>query len=84
MAHLWLWLTWGALLVLSIVFVTTTASAHTRTVSYQVQPGDTVWSISRHVAPAIDPRTTTEQILSINHLANTVIYPGEILQVPGN
>ncbi len=48
------------------------------TQQYIVQPGDTLYLISRAYG------TTVETIMSQNNLSSTVIYPGQVLQVPGN
>jgi LysM repeat protein len=48
------------------------------TQQYTVQPGDTLYLISRAYC------TTVDAIMSQNNLSSTVIYPGQVLQVPGN
>jgi N-acetylmuramoyl-L-alanine amidase len=46
------------------------------TQQYTVQPGDTLYLISRAYC------TTVDAIMSQNNLSNTVIYPGQVLQLP--
>jgi hypothetical protein len=49
--------------------------------SYRVKPGDTLWSIAaRHYAG--DPREAIYCIAKRNHLAASVIVPGERLVLP--
>ncbi|MCL6576664.1 LysM peptidoglycan-binding domain-containing protein [Kyrpidia sp.] len=46
--------------------------------AYTVKPGDTLWKIAQahHVSVA--------QLMQVNHLTSTWIYPGQNLQIPGN
>jgi LysM repeat protein len=51
------------------------------TVYYTVKPGDTLWSIAAgHYAG--DPRDAIYRIAHRNHLAGSVIVPGEQLVLP--
>ncbi len=47
-----------------------------------VQPGDTLWSISRQYMPDTDPRLGVEWISRVNGLDGAIIRPGDILNVP--
>lgn len=47
-----------------------------------VQPGDTLWSISRQYMPDTDPRLGVEWISRVNGLDGAIIHPGDILNVP--
>lgn len=47
-----------------------------------IRPGDTLWDLSRQVAPKKDPRATVDRIVDHNHLATSVIHPGTALWVP--
>lgn len=47
-----------------------------------VRPGDTLWGISRAIAPRADPRDTIGRIVHRNRLATTWIMPGDALWVP--
>jgi nucleoid-associated protein YgaU len=57
----------------------TTSSA---TASVIVQPGDTLWSVAKSVAPQDDPRATIERIATLNNLDTRVLSPGQTLVVP--
>ena len=47
-----------------------------------VQPGDTLWSISKKYMPEIDPRIGVEWVSRANRLQGTIIHPGDVLNVP--
>lgn len=47
-----------------------------------VQPGDTLWGISRQYMPEVDPRLGVEWIYRVNGLDSAIIRPGDILNVP--
>lgn len=61
----------GTVASLSIAF-TAHASAYT------VQQGDFLWKI------AVANKTTVDQIVKLNGLSSTEIYPGQVLQLPDN
>jgi Tfp pilus assembly protein FimV len=54
------------------------------TVTYTVEPGDTLWSIARRVAPGRDPRPVVDRLIQANHLGGglqagqqlTIVLPG--------
>jgi len=50
--------------------------------SYQVQPGDTLWSIAAERYTGADVREKVGEIERANGLASPVIVPGEVLKVP--
>lgn len=54
------------------------------TVSYIVEPGDTLWKISQKFNPdqLIDRRKHIYQIRKFNKLDSAVIYPGQEILVP--
>jgi LysM repeat protein len=63
----------AAVLVLMLVTVALVSAA-----TYIVQPGDTLWRISRQFG------TTVDAIVQANHIANpNLIYVGQILEIPG-
>ena len=47
-----------------------------------VQPGDTLWSIARSVAPDEDPRAVVDAIVDLNGLHSVDLMPGAELQLP--
>jgi nucleoid-associated protein YgaU len=49
--------------------------ARPRVLTHVVQPGDTLWSIARSVAPNTDPRPVVDAIASSRH--NAPLVPGE-------
>jgi LysM repeat protein len=56
---------------------TTTAVQHAT-----VQPGDSLWSVARRVAPDNDPREVVEQIRRLNDLTSADIQVGQQLLLP--
>lgn len=52
-------------------------------VTYTVQQGDTLWSISREITPEDrDLRYTIREIEEVNDLQNSTIKVGQVLTVP--
>ena len=47
-----------------------------------VQPGDTLWSVSRRLAPHRDPREVVEQLQRLNHLSSSGLQVGQQLLLP--
>ena len=47
-----------------------------------VQPGDSLWSVARRVAPENDPREVVEQIRRLNDLTSAEIQVGQQLLLP--
>jgi LysM repeat protein len=47
-----------------------------------VRPGQSLWTVAADADPDVDPRVVTQEIIQLNALAGTVIYPGELLWVP--
>jgi hypothetical protein len=50
--------------------------------SVVVEPGDTLWSIAREVAPQEDTRAVVDALSEVNGLGDTVLIPGQVLQLP--
>ena len=50
-------------------------------VHYVVEPGDTLWSIARRVAPGRDPRPVVDAMVEANHL-HSGLQAGQELSVP--
>jgi Tfp pilus assembly protein FimV len=50
-------------------------------VHYVVEPGDTLWSIARRVAPGRDPRPVVDAMVEANHLHGG-LQAGQELSVP--
>ena len=52
-------------------------------ITYTVQPGDTLWSISKEITPdSRDLRYTIQEIEEVNELQNCTIRVGQVLTVP--
>jgi len=49
-------------------------------VVYQVQAGDTLWTIASKLAPAKDPREIIDSIMKSNHLGSPTIIPGQTIR----
>ena len=47
-----------------------------------VQPGETLWSVARRIAPANDPREVIAQIQRINDLESSSLRVGQQLLLP--
>ncbi|HEU0132192.1 MAG TPA: LysM peptidoglycan-binding domain-containing protein [Mycobacteriales bacterium] len=47
-----------------------------------VQPGETLWSIARRVAPEADPRATVARLTRLNDLGARPIVAGQRLVLP--
>jgi nucleoid-associated protein YgaU len=50
--------------------------------SVVVEPGDTLWSIARQVAPEEDTRAVVDAIEDVNELDSTLLVPGQVLHLP--
>jgi nucleoid-associated protein YgaU len=50
--------------------------------SVVVEPGDTLWSIARALAPQEDVRAVVDALTEANRLEGTVLIPGQVLRVP--
>jgi LysM repeat protein len=46
-----------------------------------VQQGDTLWSIAQAVFPNRDPRAEVDKLMTLNHLADAGVRPGQTLKV---
>jgi hypothetical protein len=47
-----------------------------------VGQGESLWSVAENVDPGVDPRGIILEVISLNQLTGTTIYPGEQLWVP--
>ena len=55
----------------------------THTVTVQVTPGQTLWSIAQDTNPSQDPGTVVEKIADLNKLSSpSDVVPGQTLQIP--
>jgi hypothetical protein len=55
-------------------------SPHPQVVNVVVQPGDTLWSIARRVAPSSDPRTVVDKYAAA--LGTSDLRVGERISLP--
>jgi nucleoid-associated protein YgaU len=51
-------------------------------VTWVVQPGETLWVIAERVDPATDPRETVARIVAMNDLPSSSVQAGQELQIP--
>ena len=51
-------------------------------VTYQVRPGDTLWTIAGRIVGSGDRRELVDELMSINRLSSPVIVPGQRLSLP--
>ena len=71
----------AALAMIAWAFVARASQGAGPTMRYTVKPGDTLWSIAAgHYAG--DPREAVYRIAKRNHLAGSMIVPGERLVLP--
>lgn len=47
-----------------------------------VEPGQSLWEVAAHVAPAADPRDVIAEIVLLNQLDSAVVQPGQELAIP--
>lgn len=49
-----------------------------------VEPGDTLWEITKRLVPNEDPRAAITRIVEMNGLPDAAVRPGQRLRVPGD
>ena len=62
-----------------------TASADLGTGTFQyvtVESGQSLWQLAESIAPSADPREVIADIVLLNQLEGSVVYPGERLAIP--
>jgi LysM repeat protein len=47
-----------------------------------VSPGENLWWVAENTDPNVDPRVIIQEVIALNELTGTTIYPGEQLWVP--
>lgn len=52
------------------------------TVDYRVESGDSLWSIAAEHVPQRDVRETIGVIRTLNDLDGSLIFPGQVLELP--
>ena len=80
-----LFLVVGALfLLLSSLFTSEVKADETTFEVITVQSGDSLWEIAQASShpPDADLRDLVEEIMTLNHLTDEMIYPGQNLQIP--
>jgi hypothetical protein len=58
------------------------ASAQRHLTRVTVGPGESLWSVAENTDPDADPRGIILEVIGLNKLTGTTIYPGEQLWVP--
>ena len=78
--------TLSTLLVALVLLLASAVQAGDTPVSldaYTVSPGDTLWVIAEDITPpGADVRDTVSVIKQVNRLEQSLIRPGQVLQVP--
>jgi len=82
MRRLWI----AGLLIAAMLFVGVHAvsagqSRPAASVSYEVRPGDTLWTIALKLEPTKDRREAVYDLIQANHLVSPTIVPGQILHL---
>lgn len=54
-----------------------------KTVPHIVEKSESLWVIAREYRPEDDPRKVIYEIMLANGLDDTVLHPGQIIEVPG-
>lgn len=49
-----------------------------------VQPGESLWTIAKRVAPGHDPRAVIDQIADLNDLDSGAVQAGQLLLIPSS
>lgn len=57
-------------------------SAGPATATVVVQPGETLWSIAKHLDPQGDPRAMVQRLAELNDMQGTTVAAGQQLIVP--
>ena len=71
------------ILVVMLILGSKNSGKATEYITYTVQPGDTLWSISKEITPEDrDLRYTIREIEEVNDLQNCTIRVGQVLTVP--
>lgn len=75
----------GLVLLLATAVHAFAGSEPIDTMDYQVQSGESLWSIAEDVAPAdADIRAVVSTIRHLNDLDQAVIHAGDVLEVPAD
>ncbi len=60
----------------------TTKEAAPAVVETVVQPGESLWTVARRIAPASDPREVVQKLRRLNHLPGSGLRAGQQLLLP--
>ncbi len=60
----------------------TASSSATPLTSVTVSSGESLWQLAHRIAPNSDPRDVVSDIMSVNQLATSDLFPGERLEIP--
>lgn len=72
-------LVWGMLFVVNALAVEETPSS---SFEVEVRPGDTLWSIASRYCDGQDIRIYIQTMKTLNHLVDSQIHAGQLLQLP--
>lgn len=72
----------GALLVPGIKAVSAGQQGPSPTVTYAVEPGDTLWAIAGRLSAGEDRRKVVHELIQLNGLASPTLLPGQRIQLP--
>lgn len=62
----------------------TEAATPQKFISVMVKDGDNLWSIAAKYQPNTDPRQVVNEIIQLNDLNHSKIYPGQVIDVPND
>lgn len=78
-----IWVALVAAAALAVVRAQPAPESTAATMTVEVRPGDTLWSLATEFAPSVEPSATVAAIVELNGLgAGVDIAPGDVLEIP--